>query len=338
MVLDLKHPDGLAVLLRIVESADVFVHSFRPTVPLRLGIDYDRLKSINSRLIYCALSGFGETGPLKDKAGYDQVLQSMTGVCSFQGEKTGVPEIVYGSIVDFYAASLLAFGVSSALFHRERTGEGQYLGVSLLRTALAMQSGRLIWANTEGRDVKRDMRSGGITGIHPTKSGYIYISANTPHFWAALCELIGLAELATDPKYGTIRKRAARAGELVPKLREALQQHTAIEWERLFGERVPCSAVRTIEDMFDHPQVIAEEMVACYEHPVVGKYRGFARPVKFSATPSPTTSAAPVFAQHTETILGRFGYSPDEVQAMREKGAVVLQAPEDLRPQNCFDQ
>src|SRR5579863_6684258 len=118
IVLNLKQPEGLSVLLRLVETADVLVHNFRPAVPKRLGIDYKRVKSINPRLIYCSLTGYGESGPLKNKAGYDQVLQSMTGICVFQGETRGEPEIAYGSVVDYYAASLLALGVSAALFRR----------------------------------------------------------------------------------------------------------------------------------------------------------------------------------------------------------------------------
>ena len=213
--LDLKHPDGVGVLRRMVERADVLVHNFRPSVPARLGIDYDRMRAVNARLIYCALTGYGDRGPLKDRAGYDQVLQTMTGICVEQG-KPGDPEIVYGSAVDFYSASMLAFAVSSALFERSRTGRGQYVSVSLLRSALTMQATRLVWADGEGRDVARDMRSGGITGIHPTKHGSLYISANTPHFWKALCELTGLPELAGDPRFDTVRKRAEHAALLVP--------------------------------------------------------------------------------------------------------------------------
>ena len=119
----------------MVEGADVLVHNFRPAVPARLGIDYERMKAINPRLIYCALTGYGDRGPLKDRAGYDQVLQTMTGICVEQG-KPGDPAIVYGSAVDFYAASMLAFAVSSALFERSRTGEGRQVKVSLLRSAL----------------------------------------------------------------------------------------------------------------------------------------------------------------------------------------------------------
>ena len=325
MVLDLKQPEGLTVLLRLVESADVFVHNFRPSVPKRLGIDYEKLKAINPRLIYCALTGYGESGPLKDKAGYDQVLQCMTGMCTFQGENHGEPEIVYGSVVDYYAASMLAFGVSSALFHRERTGQGQQVSVSLLRSALAMQSGRFIWAENEPRDVRRDMRSGGITGIHPTRVGSLYVSANTPHFWEALCQLTGLADLAANVDYDTVKKRAVRAKEIVPRLRAALLRHSALQWEEIFGERVPCCAVRAIEDMFDHPQALAEDLVAEFDHAKAGRYRGFTRPVEFSAAAGPKPFAAPTLGEHTASILQKHGYSAEEISHLRELKVIPKQ-------------
>jgi len=321
VVLDLKKPEGYAVLCRMVESADVLVHNFRPSVPSRLRIDYPRLKLINPRLIYCSVTGYGETGPLREKAGYDQVLQAMTGICSFQGTENE-PEIVYGSVVDYYAASMVAYGIAAALLHRERSGDGQYVGVSLLRSALAMQSARLIWAESEGRDVGRDMRSGGITGLHPTKQGFLYLSANTPHFWSSLCELIGLPELALDQRYVTVRKRAEHAGEIVPKVRAALISRTALEWEEIFGDRVPCSAARSIEDMFDHPQVQAEDLIADFDHPLVGRYRGFAKPVTFSNTPGPRPFAAPAFGQHSDEVLKNIGYSGEDIVQLRRRGAV----------------
>jgi formyl-CoA transferase len=320
--LDLKHPDGVGVLGRMVEHADVLVHNFRPSVPARLGIDFDRMRVVNPRLIYCALTGYGDTGPLKDRAGYDQVLQTMTGICVEQG-KPGDPEIVYGSAVDFYSASMLAFAVSSALFERSRTGRGQYVSVSLLRSALTMQAARLVWVDGEGRDVARDLRSGGITGIHPTKAGSLYISANTPHFWMALCELTGIPELASDPRFDTVRKRAEHAALLVPRLRAALQVRTAVEWETLLGERVPCAAARPVEDMFDHPQVAAEGILASFEHPGVGHYRGMAHPVRFGAGPPPAPFAAPQLGQHSREILAGFGYSDEEIDRLRGTGVVV---------------
>ena len=296
LVLDLKQPEEQRRLRDLAAEADVFVHNFRPGVPERLGIDHPRLSTLNPRLIYCAISGYGEEGPLRAKAGYDQVLQAMTGMCVLQG-KSGHPEITYGSPVDYYAAALVAAGISSALYERERSGQGQFVGVSLLRSALAMQSARLIQAAGEMHDISRDMRSGGVTGLHPTKSGHLYLSANTPHFWRALCKRVGMAELAADPRYDTVRKRADRAHEIVPRLRQLLLARTAAEWETLLGEAVPCSVARPVEDMFDDPQVAAENLMAEIPHPVLGSYRGVSRAIKFSRTPGPEPFAAPVLGR-----------------------------------------
>jgi crotonobetainyl-CoA:carnitine CoA-transferase CaiB-like acyl-CoA transferase len=305
VVLDLKQAADLKTLLALVRTADVLVHNFRPSVPPRLGISYGQLRQLNPRLIYCAVSGYGETGPLAEKAGYDQVLQAMTGICTLQGKRGGPPEIVYGSVVDYYAAALVAAGVSSALYERERSGLGQEVGVSLLRSALAMQSARMVWAQDEPRDIGRDMRSGGITGLHPTRDGHLYISANTPHFWKALCAKVGLPQLATDERYDSVRKRALHHEEIVPLLHQALLARSALEWEELFGEEVPCAAARSIEDMFDDPQVLAQDMVADFEHPVVGAYRGFQGPIAFGRTPGPQPFAAPALGQHTDAVRSR---------------------------------
>ncbi|MFY0476844.1 CaiB/BaiF CoA transferase family protein [Achromobacter marplatensis] len=322
LVLDLKNSDALAVLHELARQADVLVHNFRPSVPARLGIAYEQLAQINPRLIYCAVTGYGETGPLKDKAGYDQVLQTMTGMCALQGKAEGPPEILYGSVVDYYASSMVAAGVASALYERERSGRGQFVGVSLLRSALALQSARLIWAEGEPREIGRDMRSGGITGIHPTGEGYLYISANTPHFWQALCAKTGLSELAANERYDSVRKRAEHRDEIVPRLHAALRARTALEWEAWFGEEVPCAAARGVEDMFDFPQVQAEHMVATFAHPVVGSYRGFAQAIKFGRSQPDSPRAAPAFGEHSEAVLTEAGISPERVAALRDRGAL----------------
>ena len=303
VVLDLKQEADHAALMRLVRDADVLVHNFRPGVPERLGIGFEQLTALHPRLIYCSVTGYGQSGPLKAKAGYDQVLQTMTGMCALQGKAGGPPEILYGSVVDYYAAALVAGGVASALYERAHSGLGQHVGVSLLRAALTMQSARLVWAEGEPRDVGgRDMRSGGITGIHPTKAGHIYLSANTQHFWAALCHKVGLPALATNERYDTVRKRAQHHAELVPLLRQALAARTALEWEALFGEEVPCAAARDVEDMFDHPQVQAEGLIERFEHPTLGSYRGFVGPLGFSRTPGPQAFAAPTLGQHTAAL------------------------------------
>jgi formyl-CoA transferase len=321
--LDLKRPEGLAALLRLVSTADVLVHNFRPGVPKRLGIDYEQLSQLNPRLIYCAVTGYGEKGPLKDKAGYDQVLQTMTGMCVLQGKRGGAPEIIYGSVVDYYAAALVSGGVASALYERERSGLGQFVGVSLLRSALTMQSARLVWVDGEPRDIGRDFRSGGITGIHPTRDGYLYISANTPRFWQALCEKVNLPELAKDERYDSVRKRAQHAAEIVPRLHEALHARSALEWEAYFGDDVPCAAARAVEDIFDNEQVLAEDMVTTMEHSLVGKYRGLTRSIKFDRTPGPEPFAAPAFGEHSDAVLADSGCTEHELEQLRRKGAVL---------------
>jgi crotonobetainyl-CoA:carnitine CoA-transferase CaiB-like acyl-CoA transferase/citrate lyase beta subunit len=323
VALDLKQADGLAVLMKLVDSADVLVHNFRPSVPERLGIGFEQLRQRRPGLVYCAVTGYGESGPMKDNAGYDQVLQTFTGICSLQGRAGQAPEIVYGSVVDYYAAAMVASGVSAALFERSRTGRGQYVGVSLLRSALAMQSARFIWAGDEPLDVGRDMRSGGITGLHPAREGHIYLSANTPHFWQTLCQKVGLPQLASDPRYDSVKKRAAHAAVLVPQLRAALAARSAHEWEQLFGSDVPCAAARSIEDMFTHPQVLAEELVATMHHPQVGAYRGFTQAVKFGDAPAPAPFGAPAFGQHSAEVLAAHGYSAQEIARLRSLGVIL---------------
>ena len=322
LALDLKQPDGLAVLHRMVASADVLVENFRPSVPARLGIDYPRLRAINPRLIYAGLTGYGDEGPLSDKGGFDQVLQCLTGMAVFQGGGVDRAQLVLGSVLDYFTSALLAYGVAAALFQRERSGRGQFLSLSLLRSALTIQAGRFVWAENEGREVARDSGTGGLTGIHPTKSGALYVSLHSNHFFAALCELIGRPELASDPRCATMRSRAEHAAVLLPELRAALAEHTALEWEKIFGERVPCAAVRPIEDMFDHPQVLAEGLVTTLEHPVVGRYRTMTRPIRFSETPGPVATASPAFGQHSDEILAGYGFSADEIAAFRERGVV----------------
>jgi len=323
VALDLKTPGGQEALLALVRRADVLVHNFRPGVPERLGISWRDLESVNPRLVYCSVTGYGQNGPLKAKAGYDQVLQTLTGMCSAQAQPGGAPEILYGSVVDYYAASLVAGAVSSALFERERSGRGQAIDVSLLRSALAMQSARLVWAENEPRDLDRDMRSGGITGIHPTGEGWIYISANTPHFWQALCEKTNLAHLAADERFDSVRKRAENKDILTEQLHQALSNRTALEWEQHFGEAVPCAAARRVEDMFDFEQCQAEALITDYEHPLVGRYRGFTRAVVFQRSGAPAGYAAPVFGADGDQVMTEFGLTPEHISALRAERALL---------------
>jgi formyl-CoA transferase len=217
---------------------------------------------------------------------------------------------------------MTAFGVTAALYHRERTGQGQYLSTSLLRSAVTMQAARFVWADDEPRAASRELAVGRTAGIHPTGDGFIYISAYTQAFWVALCEILELPELASDPRYDTMRKRAEHADALLPAMHEALARRSAAAWERLMSGRVPAAMVRPIEDLFDHQQVQAEDLVACVEHATIGRYRTMTKPIRFAETPGPAPVAAPALGQHTDAVLAELGLSLAEIAQLRSSGAV----------------
>ncbi|MEI9805564.1 MAG: CoA transferase [Pseudolabrys sp.] len=324
IVIDLKSEDGKAVMRGLIEKADVFIENFRPSVPPRLGLDYETLKAQNPRLIYCALTGYGESGPQRDNAGYDQVLQAMTGIAVFHGAGINAPPLtVPGSIVDFYAASMAALGIAAALHQRAVTGQGQYIATSLLSASLAMQAGRFVNVDGEPRDIDRELKPGKLAAIHPTKDGYIYISAHTQAFWKNLCRILELDGLAADPRYDNIRKRSEHADELLPIIHGALAKRTAKEWEKLMAGDVPCAVAQPIEDAFDHPQIIAEGLVAHFPHQKLGGYLGLSQPIKFAACDGVTPIGAPALGQHTDEILERLGWSAETIAKMRANGAVA---------------
>ncbi len=304
-------------------KTDVLVHNFRPSVPARLGIAYEQFQDSYPRLIYCVVNGYGETGPMKDNAGYDQVLQSMTGICQMQGKLGQVPEIVYGSVVDYYAASMVASGVAAALYERERSGRGQYVGVSLLRSALAMQSARFIWAEGEGRHVGRDMRSGGVTAC-TRRAKAISTCRPTRRIFGKLCATRWVCR-----NWPPTRVMTPCASALTLRTRYCpsctKRCNSTPRWSGrvLFGQEVPSSAARAIGDMFDHPQVLAEGMVTTLEHPAVGRYQGFTGPVKFGSTPGPAAFAAPMMGQHSGELLLEHGYSAQDVERLRAQGVVA---------------
>jgi formyl-CoA transferase len=324
IAIDLKSEPGKAVLRRLVQEADVLVENFRPGVMTRLGFGYEALSEINPGLIYFAISGYGSEGPLKANPGFDTVLQTFTGIAAFQGAATGTaPHNVSGSILDYYAAAMGAIGVLAALHHRSATGRGQYAETSLLATGLALQAGRFVWVDGEPREVNRDLQLGKLAGIHPTKQGHLFISAHAEHFWVALCGILELSDLARDPRYDSMRKRTALADELLPRVRAALMSRTALEWEEVMRGHVPSAAVRTIEDMFDEPQVLANGLVADIPHGSGQSYRALSSPIRFTNSPVGPPTGAPMLGEHTDEILRAYGWTDGDIVDLRAMGAVA---------------
>lgn len=324
IVIDLKSQDGKKVLRRLAASADVLVENFRPGVMTRLGLDYEVLKEFNPQLIYFAISGYGSQGELRQNPGFDTVLQTFTGIAAFQGAYTGQdPHNVSGSILDYYAASMAALGVVAALHHRARTGQGQFAETSLLATALTMQAGRFVWVDGEPREVNRDLQLGKLAVVHPTKDGHLFVSAHSEAFWGHLCEILELPDLAADERYNTMRKRTALADEILPRIRAALMRRTAREWETLMRGRVPSAAVRSIEDMFDEPQVHANGLIAHIPHGSGQAYRALHAPIRFTETPVAAPTGAPMLGEHTDAVLQAHGWTAGEIADLRALGAVA---------------
>ena len=301
IAIDLKQPDGLDVLLRMVDQADVLVHNFRPGVAERLDIGYDQLKTRRPSLIYCAVTGYGEDGPMKDQAGYDQVLQTFTGICTLQGSgRAGNRLRLGGRLLRRLDGRLGRLG---GPVRPRRQWQRQRAGQVCRRLAAAQRAGHAIGAPDLGRCRTAGHRPRHALGRHHRPASdqgrpHLFVGQHRRISGTTLCEKIGLPELAQEPKYATVKLRAQHAGELIPRLRAALATRSALEWEAAFGSEVPCAAARSIEAMFTHPQVLAENMIATMHHPDVGNYQGFAEAVRFGDAAPPFPFAAPAFGQH----------------------------------------
>jgi formyl-CoA transferase len=325
LALDLKHPDGLAIARRLARDADVFVESFRPGVAARLGLDYRALARENAGLVYCSVSAFGQAGPLAERPGLDPVVQCYGGLAWEQGLAEGQPPVlVRGSLVDYYTGSLAASGILLALIARGRTGRGQRLETSLLDGVLAMQAGRVFWA--EGREpaeAVQDLLGDRVSRIYPTREGYLYLYVELPKFWRGLCRTLGLEAWLDDPRLRSMVGRHAQKAELIAVITARLAARPAAEWEAIFtAADVPCTRIRAIPELLADAQALANGTLATVAHAALGPVRMLGTPVRLSDTPGAPPGPPPAVGEHTETILAGIGYPPDEVARLRAAGVV----------------
>jgi crotonobetainyl-CoA:carnitine CoA-transferase CaiB-like acyl-CoA transferase len=328
MTLDLKAPQGVEIVKKLVARTDVVVENFRTGTMESFGLGYDVLAKINPRLIYCSISAFGRTGPRKDSAGYEALMQAFSGIMSITGEPGGAPVRAGVSFLDLSTGLFTAFGVVNALLHRERTGLGQRVDGSLLETAVS-----LLAFHAEGYlltgAIPRALGSG-----HPSLSPYrtfrckdgqwIFIAAANDRFWSRLAPALDLADLATDPRFAKNVDRVKHRAEL-----EAILEQTIGAMERepllktLEAAGVPATPVNTVDQVMEDPQTAARGMVDRVQHPVLGEIPVVSTPVKFSGMRAGVRAPAPVRSQHTDTVLADLGYTAAEIKTLRDKKVIA---------------
>ncbi|MGH3326548.1 MAG: CaiB/BaiF CoA transferase family protein [Streptomycetales bacterium] len=326
IALNLKDDEGHKVFCRLVGDADVVVENFRPGVTARLGVDYPSVREINPGIIYASISGFGQSGPYATRPGYDLIAQAMSGVMSVTGEAGGNPVKSGIPIGDLSAGLFAAVGILSAYIARAETGTGQHIDVSLMESALALS----IWETAElwatgrvpGRLGSAHRFSAPYQALR-TRDGHITVGANSERLWEWFCATIGRGDLPADERFATNLDRLEHRAELAAELEATLLHRTTEEWvSALLDAGVPCGPILDYAQVCEDPHVLAREMVVETLHPVEGRMPGLGIPIKMSETPGRVRKPAPLLGEHTDDVLAGHGYSPEEISALREKGAV----------------
>ena len=327
IALDLKSEAGKQVLLRLIEDADVLVENYRRDTMERLGLGYEDLKKVNPGLIYCEISGFGRTGPYKDRAGFDLIAQGMSGLMDITGDVDRGPAKVGAPVSDTTAGILGAMGCIAAYAHKMKTGEGQRVDTSLFEAAITHTYWQSAICFATGESPGRMGTAHPLNAPYQTfetKDGWINIGAANQRNWERLLDCLEAPELGEDPRFAVNSARMANLDALVEVLTVHFRERTTAEWLELLEEAgLPAGPVFSIKEMQDDPQTIAREMVPATDHPVAGRVQTVGLPVKLSETPGGVVRPAPLFGQHTREVLAELGYSDDEIAQLLKSGGVI---------------
>lgn len=320
MTLDIKKDEGRAILLRLVEGADVFIENFRPGVAERLGIGYEKLSKLNPGLVYVSVTAFGPKGPHKNRAGYDGIVAGVAGAMSRRGPD-GRPIPVGVSAADMSLPMLLAYGIMLALWERAKTGLGQRVEGSLLHTYLALQLGTMMLVE-EDKSPPRPIDA--TSNLYQCADGqYIHVTVHTDEQFMRLCHLLDLPHLADDPRVRDPAGKQELRIEVYPIVEEMLRSAPSAIWlERLDGADIPCGPVLDRSQIYTEPQVEANGMFVSQKHPKVGPTRMVNIPVRLSRTPGGVRKPAPLLGQHTDEVLGELGYTPADIERLRAEEVI----------------
>jgi crotonobetainyl-CoA:carnitine CoA-transferase CaiB-like acyl-CoA transferase len=322
LVLDLKHPKGQALLLRMAERADVVIENYRIGTMEKLGLGYEQLSARNPGLVYCSIIGFGPTGPWAKRGGFDLMAQGFSGIMSVTGEPGGPPLKSGNSVADISAGVLASFGVMAALFHRERTGRGQVVETSLLDAALQQmywfaamyfQSGTAYGPSGSGHPLTAPYQA------FKTADGWITVGGANQANWERIASAVGHPEWTKDMRFLTGALRKVNNCDLTELLSTVFVQQSADHWIELFErEKIPVGPINNIAQALEHPQTLSSERVITVDHPIAGTSKALGMPVRFSDSPTKVTRPAPMLGEHSRVVLKEYGLSDPEIDHLVE--------------------
>jgi crotonobetainyl-CoA:carnitine CoA-transferase CaiB-like acyl-CoA transferase len=326
LTLNLKHAEAQQIFRKLAEKADVVVENFRPGVMSRFGLSYDSLRKINPRLVYCAISGFGQTGPDALKPAYDQIIQGLSGTMAVNGDEQLNPLRCGFPVCDTVGGLNAAFAILAALFHRERTGSGQFIDIALLDSIMPLMgwvAANLLIGNQQPSLLGNDNFTAAPSGTFVTKDGHINIAANRQEQWEALADILALSELKTDPRFQQRDKRKKNRKLLRPLIEDKLKEKNTAYWVETFNSRdIPAGAILGLEEALNQEQVLHRKTLSTVHVEHVGDLKLFNLTAKFEKTPAAIDSSPPRLSEHTYEILSRLGYSEKQIEELKKSGAV----------------